>query len=160
MVGMESARSGFSEFDGKKDGNILNAIKQANIDNDDNPDIVKDIEEEDFEIDPAVGKKQGGKSGKRGDLRQGISGLNFKDALRGSGRDSMKSEDYKADDDDLNALDLDGEKEQFKMEDSKQEQACLHRLLTFSWKRSKPVSANVETLVDCMINRQLVRLIE
>jgi hypothetical protein len=63
MVGMESARSGFSEFDGKKDGNILNAIKQANIDNDDDPNMVKDIEEEDFEIDPAVGKKQGAKSG-------------------------------------------------------------------------------------------------
>ena len=66
---------------------------------------MKDIDDEDFEIDPRVNTKAG-KSGKRDDMRQGISGFNFKDAIKDANKDivSMKSEDYN-DEDDLNALD-------------------------------------------------------
>ena len=40
MVGPDTERSGFSEFDGKGNGGILNAIKAANIDD------VKDIDDQ------------------------------------------------------------------------------------------------------------------
>ena len=100
MAGTDSARSGFSEFDGRQDGNILNAIKQANIMSDDIDQ--KDIDDADFEIDPVVGKKQRAQ-GKQDALRQGVSGLNnLKTSMKD---DDMKSEYYEESDENPNALD-------------------------------------------------------
>ena len=62
----------------------------------------KDIDDEDFEIDPIVGRKQGGQ-GKQDALRQGVSSLNnLKSGKRDQDLEEMKSEYYEESDGDAN----------------------------------------------------------